>query len=251
MNRGKRKSAKNWIGKVIFFFVILAFLVSCNSETKEDSDASLIENEVSESELLAESYHESIENIESEIAASETESIRNITNPEKKEPTTGFESENVYENPYAEGMDEVKQNQEEKNDIVILPIVTDGEENIVNDASLEDEPSDIEKGSEQVAENEANTNNETVSDVDISDNSGVGNEKKGKGNGNAENFDLYDNPEQQNTSEQWVLNLNSKKIHIPTCKSVKKIKKENYSTSNLSKEELLSQGYTECGNCFK
>jgi len=64
------------------------------------------------------------------------------------------------------------------------------------------------------------------------------------------NFDTYDNVEQQNTTEQWVLNTNSKKIHYPSCKSVKKISPKNYSTSSLSLEELKIQGYTTCGQCF-
>lgn len=65
------------------------------------------------------------------------------------------------------------------------------------------------------------------------------------------NFDMYNAPEQQNTTMSWVLNTNSKKIHYPSCKSVAKIAPHNYSTSNETLDTLKSQGYDTCGNCFK
>lgn len=56
-----------------------------------------------------------------------------------------------------------------------------------------------------------------------------------------------DNTGQQNTIK-YVLNTNSHKVHKPTCKDVKKIKPENYSTTtNL--EWAKSHGYTACGHC--
>lgn len=64
-------------------------------------------------------------------------------------------------------------------------------------------------------------------------------------------FDTYDIPEQQNTSESYVLNTSTLKIHIPSCDDVKKIKPENYEPSSSSLEELKAQGYTTCGHCFK
>lgn len=65
------------------------------------------------------------------------------------------------------------------------------------------------------------------------------------------NFNTYNNAEQQNTEDTWVLNTNSKKIHYPHCKSVPKIAPKNYSTSSESLDELKARGYTTCGNCFK
>lgn len=67
--------------------------------------------------------------------------------------------------------------------------------------------------------------------------------------GNGDTFHTYDNPDQQNTEDKWVLNLNSHKIHFPTCREVVKIAPHNYATSNLSEEELISQGYATCGVC--
>lgn len=64
-------------------------------------------------------------------------------------------------------------------------------------------------------------------------------------------FNIYDIPEQQNTSETYVLNTGTFKIHHPDCDDVKKIKPENYATSSSSIDELISQGYTTCGHCFR
>ena len=65
------------------------------------------------------------------------------------------------------------------------------------------------------------------------------------------NFDTYDNPQQQQTNDTYVLNTSSMKIHYPHCKSVSKIAPHNYSTSSESLETLKANGYTTCGICFK
>ena len=48
---------------------------------------------------------------------------------------------------------------------------------------------------------------------------------------------------------KYVLNENSKKIHFPDCSAVQKIAKDNYTETNRSYDELISQGYTSCGIC--
>ncbi|MDE6661980.1 MAG: hypothetical protein K2K46_01430 [Lachnospiraceae bacterium] len=68
--------------------------------------------------------------------------------------------------------------------------------------------------------------------------------------GNGNNFNTYDNASQQQTEATYVLNNNTKKIHHPSCPSVKKIAPKNYATSNSSVDELIGQGYSTCGNCF-
>ena len=68
-------------------------------------------------------------------------------------------------------------------------------------------------------------------------------------NENDNSFNTYDNEKQQQTSQSWVLNTNSMKIHYPSCREVKKIAHHNYSTSSLSEADLISQGYTTCGVC--
>lgn len=68
------------------------------------------------------------------------------------------------------------------------------------------------------------------------------------GNDNSEaHFTDYDIPEQQNTFE-YVLNTSTHKFHRPSCSSVKKIKPENYSTTD-SREDAINSGYEPCGKC--
>lgn len=67
--------------------------------------------------------------------------------------------------------------------------------------------------------------------------------------GNGENFNIYNNAEQQQTAASYVLNTNTHKFHYPSCKSVKKIAPQNYSTSNSSRDELIAQDYDPCGIC--
>lgn len=69
------------------------------------------------------------------------------------------------------------------------------------------------------------------------------------GSGSANNFNTYDNDEQKNTTESWVLNTSTMKIHYPSCSQVSKIAPQNYSTSSLSESELKEKGYTTCGVC--
>lgn len=72
------------------------------------------------------------------------------------------------------------------------------------------------------------------------------------GSGSGENnFDTYDNQSQQQTTDTYVLNTHTKRIHHPNCSSVPKIAPQNYATSNASLEELEAQDYKPCGNCFK
>lgn len=70
-------------------------------------------------------------------------------------------------------------------------------------------------------------------------------------NNNENNFNTYDNTEQQQTTATYVLNNNTRKIHYPSCSSVPKIAPHNYATSSQTVEELIAQGYSTCGICFK
>lgn len=65
------------------------------------------------------------------------------------------------------------------------------------------------------------------------------------------NFDTYDNPEQQQTTDTYVLNNSSMKIHYPHCSSVPKIAQKNYATSSESLDALSAKGYSTCGICFE
>lgn len=54
---------------------------------------------------------------------------------------------------------------------------------------------------------------------------------------------------ENNAAPGYVLNTSSKKFHLPDCSSVSQIQPENRQDSDLSREELLTNGYTACKNC--
>lgn len=52
-------------------------------------------------------------------------------------------------------------------------------------------------------------------------------------------------------NESYVLNIKSKKIHKTTCGTGDLILPENRKTYKGNIDELLEDGYTKCGNCFR
>ena len=59
-----------------------------------------------------------------------------------------------------------------------------------------------------------------------------------------------DAAEDNQTAENlYILNNNTMKFHRPGCSSVQKISEKNYGESSLSRDELIAQGYSPCGNC--
>ncbi|MEY8386709.1 stalk domain-containing protein [Oscillospiraceae bacterium 38-13] len=67
--------------------------------------------------------------------------------------------------------------------------------------------------------------------------------------GDENNFNTWNLPEQQNTTDRYVLNTKSLKVHEPSCREVPKIAPQNYLTSNADIETLFGQGYSYCGVC--
>ena len=67
--------------------------------------------------------------------------------------------------------------------------------------------------------------------------------------GNSRNSGSQSQEESSTADAEYVLNTNSKKIHLPSCSQVSSIKTENKKITNQSKQELLSQGYVPCKNC--
>ena len=47
----------------------------------------------------------------------------------------------------------------------------------------------------------------------------------------------------------YVLNTNTRKFHLPSCKSVAQIKESNRSEFTGTRDEVIEQGYSPCGNC--
>mgnify|MGYP003294423651 CR=1 FL=1 len=48
----------------------------------------------------------------------------------------------------------------------------------------------------------------------------------------------------------YVLNYNSKKFHLPSCKSVDQMKESNRAYSNDSREDIINRGFSPCKNCY-
>ncbi len=53
----------------------------------------------------------------------------------------------------------------------------------------------------------------------------------------------------QAQEQQYILNTSSKKIHLPSCGSVRSVKEANKREVYESKESLLEQGYEVCKSC--
>ena len=56
-------------------------------------------------------------------------------------------------------------------------------------------------------------------------------------------------PAIKNNSQTYILNTNTMKFHEPSCGSASRISAKNKSSFNGTREELISRGYTPCGNC--
>lgn len=53
----------------------------------------------------------------------------------------------------------------------------------------------------------------------------------------------------QADAQQYILNTNTKKFHIPGCGSVAKMKEKNKQVFYGTREEAIAAGYDPCGNC--
>ncbi len=63
---------------------------------------------------------------------------------------------------------------------------------------------------------------------------------------------LADGDNNDNTSNEgvtYILNTSTKKFHYPNCASAKKIADKNREETTKSREELIAEGYSPCGNC--
>ena len=49
----------------------------------------------------------------------------------------------------------------------------------------------------------------------------------------------------------YILNIHTKKIHLPDCSSVKTMDEDNMAFYKGDEDALLSRGYMPCGNCMK
>ena len=50
-------------------------------------------------------------------------------------------------------------------------------------------------------------------------------------------------------AQTYILNTNTMKFHYPGCRSVNQMSEHNKQEVFASRDELLAQGYSPCGNC--
>lgn len=55
--------------------------------------------------------------------------------------------------------------------------------------------------------------------------------------------------EQEPQGNTYILNINTKKFHYPSCSSVKQMKESNKQVYTGSREDIISQGYDPCKKC--
>lgn len=114
-------------------------------------------------------------------------------------------------------------------------------------APTEEPPSQPETNSPSSSANTSTNDNTSNSSSSTVQDKPSGN--SGGNAGGANNFNTYDNPEQQQTSANYVLNTNTMKFHYPSCKDVRKIAPDNYAEFNGTRNEVVAKGYSSCGHC--
>lgn len=50
-------------------------------------------------------------------------------------------------------------------------------------------------------------------------------------------------------TQKYILNINTKKFHYPTCRSISQMKEKNKKAVTASRDEVIADGYSPCGNC--
>lgn len=70
------------------------------------------------------------------------------------------------------------------------------------------------------------------------------------GDGEQANSDSSSEEKEDNASATYILNTNTKKIHIVGCSSVNQMSEKNKKTYVGDVQELINQGYSKCGNCW-
>ena len=55
--------------------------------------------------------------------------------------------------------------------------------------------------------------------------------------------------ETPSSAGDYVLNLNTKKFHLPECSSVKDMKPANRKDVHMTREEILEMGFVPCKRC--
>ena len=134
---------------------------------------------------------------------------------------------------------------------------TQVEENIPNNSTnTTNETSTIEKKTEVKPTNVADKNvkeikeePKTNTNIQNTNASNTNTSKESNTNNTASVVAAPVNVNPASSSNHYILNKNTKKFHISSCKSVKQMKDSNKIEFNGTREEVISKGYVPCGNC--
>lgn len=176
---------------------------------------------------------------------------RNIGASEEESKTSAQSVVDQQENDEQEQLAKEQAEKEEQERLAKEAAEKEEQERLAKEAAEKEEQERLAKEAAEKEEQERLAKEKTEQERQAQEQANTSTQTQNAGGGNANNFDTYNNSEQQNTTDTWVLNTKSMKIHYPSCKDVKKISPENYSTSSLTLDDLKNQGYTTCGHCFK
>ena len=260
LSRSLKESFANTTGKKIISVVVCAILffvaigVYPSTGSTQNAQEETIQNEVADAE---ETIEERSMPEEQNLEESSTENITTSSNNESADTSNTQNDGNIVvadSSDDKDSTDTTLSTTQNTNNVVAENHDTSSQTNTQTNTNAQTSTDD--SANQSVATTTTQANETTVTQpsenasTQSADNSSIQSSSGGNG-GNSNNFNLYNNPEQQQTTETWVLNTSSMKIHHPGCSSVASIKPENYAVSSQSLQELMSMGYTTCGRCFK
>jgi len=127
------------------------------------------------------------------------------------------------------------------------------------------ENTDLNNGDLKTELNNGETGNTNIKDDNKNDASGDDNkndassdDNKNDASGDDDKNDVGDDDNKDDTNDnssnvenqtKYILNTKSKKIHYPSCRTIKNMSEENKQEYVGDKEALFDEGYTECGVC--
>lgn len=89
-----------------------------------------------------------------------------------------------------------------------------------------------------------------VDETYVVDNSNTSATEKTSEDKTTENIEITSEVSTEDNLEvTYIINLNTKKFHRPTCSSVNEMKEKNKDYSTLSRDEIINQGYVPCKRC--
>jgi DNA-entry nuclease len=112
------------------------------------------------------------------------------------------------------------------------------------DSSVSEESKDTAKESGETIEEKGETKESEAEDSSVIL---IGADTESTTEANSETKTVVSGEDEERT---YILNTNSKKIHLPTCSSVNDMAEKNKQECESSISELKKKGYEPCGRCL-